>query len=116
MTTVEPLPTRARPKVLVIEDDLSVIQGLVTGLSRAGFDVTIAMDGEEGTRLALEAAHEVVVLDLMLPGRHGHQVLAAMSGRVSTPVIVLSARSELTSRLESFRLGAVDFVPKPFWI
>ncbi|HVK69503.1 MAG TPA: response regulator transcription factor, partial [Polyangium sp.] len=59
---------------------------------------------------------DALVLDLMLPGRTGFEVLAAVSGRVSTPVIVLSARTELTSRMKSFELGAVDFVPKPFWI
>lgn len=104
-----------RPRVLVVEDDLQVVQGLVSGLARAGFDVTVAMDGEEASRLALQP-FDAVVLDLMLPGRTGFDVLAAMSGRVSTPAIVLSARSELESRLKSFQLGAVDFVPKPFWI
>lgn len=104
-----------KPRVLVVEDDLQVVQGLVSGLSRAGFDVTVAMDGEEGARLVLQP-FDAVVLDLMLPGKSGYDVLAAMSGRVSTPTIVLSARSELESRLKSFKLGAVDFVPKPFWI
>jgi len=52
----------------------------------------------------------------MLPGRDGFAVLEAMSGRVSVPVVVLSARSELSSRLRTFQLGAVDFVPKPFWM
>lgn len=105
----------AKPRLLVVEDDMQVVQGLVGGLTRAGFDVTVAMEGEEATRLALQP-FDAIVLDLMLPGRTGFDVLAAMSGRVSTPVIVLSARTELESRLRSFQLGAVDFVPKPFWI
>ncbi|MDP2309696.1 MAG: response regulator transcription factor [Pseudomonadota bacterium] len=105
----------AKPRLLVVEDDVQVVQGLVSGLTRAGFDVTVAMDGEEASRLALQP-FDAVVLDLMLPVRTGFEVLATMSGRVSTPVIVLSARTELESRLKSFRLGAVDFVPKPFWI
>lgn len=103
------------PRLLVVEDDVQVLQGLISGLSRAGFDVTVAMDGEEASRLALHP-FDAVVLDLMLPERTGFDVLAAMSGRVSTPVIVLSARTELEARLRSFQLGAVDFVPKPFWI
>lgn len=107
------MSTKAR--ILVVEDDVHVVQGLVSGLSRAGFDVTVTMDGEEASRLALHP-FDAVVLDLMLPGRTGFEVLAAMSGRVSTPVVVLSARTELESRLKSFQLGAVDFVPKPFWI
>ena len=105
----------AKPRLLVVEDDVQVVQGLVSGLTRAGFDVTVAMDGEEASRLALQP-FDAVVLDLMLPVRTGFEVLDAMSGRVSTPVIVLSARTELDARLKSFRLGAVDFVPKPFWI
>lgn len=105
-----------RPRVLVVEDDLQVVQGLVSGLARAGFDVSVAMDGDEGARRAVGERFDAVVLDLMLPGRDGHAVLEAMSGRVTVPVVVLSARSELESRIRSFQLGAVDFVPKPFWI
>lgn len=108
-------PPPAKPRLLVVEDDLQVLQGLISGLSRAGFDVTVAMDGEDAIRLALQP-FDALVLDLMLPGRTGFDVLAAVSGRVSTPVIVLSARTELESRIKSFQLGAVDFVPKPFWI
>ena len=105
----------ARPSLLVVEDDLQVLQGLVSGLSRAGFDVTVAVDGADAMRLALQP-FDAVVLDLMLVGCTGFDVLAAVRGRVSTPVIVLSARTELHSRLKSFELGAVDFVPKPFWM
>ncbi len=105
----------ARPSLLVVEDDLQVLQGLVSGLSRAGFDVTVAVDGADAMRLALQP-FDAVVLDLMLVDCTGFDVLAAVRGRVSTPVIVLSARTELHSRLKSFELGAVDFVPKPFWM
>jgi len=105
-----------KPRVLVVEDDLQVVQGLVSGLTRAGFDVSVAMDGEEGARRAIHDGFDAIVLDLMLPGRTGHEVLEAMSGRVTVPVVVLSARTELDARIRSFQLGAVDFVPKPFWI
>ena len=115
MSTADHSPPE-RPRVLVIEDDLQVVQGVASGLRRAGFDVSIAMDGDEGAHRVLSEPFDAVVLDLMLPGRDGHAVLEAMSGRVSVPVIVLSARSELSARLRSFQLGAVDFVPKPFWI
>ena len=113
-TLLAPVPPK--PRVLVIEDDLSVVEGLVAGLSRAGFDVSVAMDGVDGANRAQHETFDVVLLDLMLPGRSGFDVLKAMSGRVSTPVIVLSARTELESRLKSFELGAIDFVPKPFWM
>lgn len=104
-----------KPRLLVVEDDMQVLQGLINGLARAGFDVTVAMDGEDAAQLALQP-FDAIILDLMLPGRTGFEVLAALSGRVSTPVIVLSARTELESRIRSFQLGAVDFVPKPFWM
>lgn len=106
----------SKPRILVIEDDLKIVQSLISGLSREGFDVTVAMDGDEGANQVLSNAFDVVVLDLMLPGRDGFSILEAMSGRVSTPVIVLSARTELDARVRSFTLGAVDYVPKPFWI
>jgi len=105
-----------KPRILVVEDDLKVVQGLIRGLSRAGFDVTVAMDGEDGAHRAVAEPVDLVILDLMLPGRSGFEVLEAMSGRVSIPVVVLSARTELGARLKSFDLGAVDFVPKPFWM
>lgn len=103
-------------RILVVEDDLNVVQGLIAGLRRKGFDVSVVMDGTEAAARAVAEPFDLVVLDLMLPGLSGFEVLEAMSGRASTPVIVLSARTELTARLDSFRLGAVDYVAKPFFI
>lgn len=108
-------PVTERPRILVVEDDLNVVQGLIAGLRREGFDVAVVMDGAQACARALEP-FDLVVLDLMLPGASGFDVLGAMSGRVRTPVLVLSARTELDARLKSFQLGAVDFVAKPFWI
>ncbi len=107
---------QVKSRILVVEDDLKVVEGLVNGLTRAGFDVTVAMDGDEAANQVVTGSFDLVVLDLMLPGRSGHEVLQAMSGRVSTPVVVVSARTELQARLKSFDLGAIDFVPKPFWM
>ncbi len=105
-----------KPRILVIEDDANVVQGLLAGLRRAGYDVEVAMDGLVAQERAVNEAFDLVLLDLMLPEASGYEVLRAMSGRVSTPVLVLSARNELDARLKSFELGAVDFVSKPFWI
>lgn len=106
----------SKPRLLVVEDDLRVVRSLIQGLDRHGFDVSIAMDGEEGLARALAEPFELIVLDLMLPKRSGFEVLEALQGRISTPVIVLSARTELPARLRSFQDGAVDFVPKPFFM
>jgi DNA-binding response OmpR family regulator len=109
-------PMCERPRILVVEDDLNVVQGLLAGLRREGFDVSVATDGAQAAERALDPSFELVVLDLMLPGASGFEVLEAMSGRVSTPVLVLSARTELDARLRCFELGAVDYVSKPFFL
>jgi two-component system, OmpR family, response regulator len=105
-----------RKRILVVEDDLHAVQGLLAGLRRSGFDVSVAMDGADAAERALAEGYDLVVLDLMLPHKSGFEVLEALHGRTSTPVIVLSARTELPARLESFRLGAVDYVSKPFFV
>lgn len=103
--------------VVVVEDDPVVAAGLVRGLKLAGFEVELATDGTTGARLALGDHIDVVLLDLMLPERSGFEVLELLQRRPAIPpVIVLSARTELEDRLRSFKLGAIDFVPKPFWV
>jgi two-component system OmpR family response regulator len=104
-------------RVLIVEDDHDVAAGLVRGLRLAGFSIELATDGTNGARLCLGSDFDVVVLDLMLPGHSGFEVLEALHKRPAVPpVIVLSARTELSDRLRAFKLGAVDYVPKPFWI
>jgi len=103
-------------RLLVVEDDASVGKRMVRGLTRAGFDVHWCDDGEEGLARASDPSFDLIVLDLMLPGRHGLDVLEHLRGAVTTPIVVVSARDGLESRLESFERGAVDFVAKPFWM
>lgn len=107
---------RSAPAVLVVEDDPAIAAGIVRGLKGAGFDVELAHDGRRGAELALARPFDLVVLDLMLPELGGFEVLELWRGRLSTPVIVLSARTELDARLQAFAGGAVDYLPKPFWI
>ena len=112
----ELVESSAQRSVLIVEDDAAVASGLVTGLKNVGFKVELATDGEMGTKRALSGEFDLVILDLNLPERDGFGVLEALSGRISTPVIVLTARTELETRLKSFSLGAVDYIPKPFWM
>ena len=107
---------RSVPAVLVVEDDPAIAAGIVRGLRGAGFAVELAHDGRRGAELALARPFDLVVLDLMLPELGGFEVLELWRGRLSTPVIVLSARTDLDSRLQAFAGGAVDYLPKPFWI
>jgi len=104
------------PQILIVEDDAGVAQGLVHGLRQAGFRTSLAMNGEQGLKRILAEPFDLVLLDLMLPGRTGFEVLEAMCTRVSVPTIVLSALTDLPARLKSFENGAVDFVPKPFFM
>jgi len=104
------------PHILIVEDDVGVVQGLVRGLTRSGFGVSLAMSGDDGLERILKERFDLVLLDLMLPERTGFEILEAIQSRVSIPVIVLSALTDLPARLKSFDRGAVDYVPKPFFI
>jgi two-component system OmpR family response regulator len=103
-------------RVLVIEDDAGVAGGIVRGLRGAGFEVELATSGALGARKALEGTFDAVVLDLMLPEQSGFAVMEQLRGHTSVPVLVLTAKTELSDRLRSFELGAVDFITKPFWM
>ena len=102
--------------ILIVEDDAGVVEGLVRGLGRAGFRTSLAMAGDHGLERILKEQFDLVLLDLMLPERTGFEILEAIRTRVSVPVIVLSALTDLPARLKSFETGAVDFVPKPFFM
>jgi heavy metal response regulator len=102
-------------RVLVVEDELRVRSFVERGLREAGFAVDVAVDGEDGLRLALVNPYDVIVLDLMLPKRDGLSVLRELrsAGR-ATPVLVLSARDEVDDRVRGLDAGADDYLPKPF--
>jgi len=104
------------PHILIVEDDSGVVQGLVRGLKQAGFRTSLSMTGSDGLDRILAEDFDLVLLDLMLPERSGFEVLDAVRARASVPIIVLSALTDLPSRLMSFENGAVDFVPKPFFL
>jgi DNA-binding response OmpR family regulator len=104
-----------KPRVLVIEDEEPLRLALCDALRAEGFEVSEAADGEAGLQRALSDAPEVVLLDLMLPKRDGFSVLRAMrEDRLSSAVIILSARGEEWDRVQGFEFGADDYVVKPF--
>jgi DNA-binding response OmpR family regulator len=103
-------------KLLVAEDDAAVASSLIRGLSVKGFVVELATSGTQA-RVALERfAPDLVVLDLMLPELSGLELLEELSGKPHPPIIALTARTDLNERLRCFELGAVDYVPKPFFL
>jgi DNA-binding response OmpR family regulator len=102
-------------RVLLIEDEPGIVDFVQRGLEAEGFVVESAMDGIEGERLALKGSFDVIVLDLMLPGRSGLEILGSVRRNTpSVPVIVLTARAEIEDRVMGLDAGAVDYLVKPF--
>jgi DNA-binding response OmpR family regulator len=105
----------AGANVLVIEDEPGIVDFVRRGFEAEGFSIEAALDGVEGERLALRGGYDAIVLDLMLPGRDGLEVLASLRRATpNVPVIVLTARGELDDRVQGLEAGAVDYLVKPF--
>jgi DNA-binding response OmpR family regulator len=102
-------------RILTIEDDAAIRRGIVDALSFAGYDAIQAADGNEGCRAALSREYDLLLLDMVLPGMSGLDILREVrSARPTLPVIILSARGEERDRVTGLRLGADDYVVKPF--
>ena len=101
--------------ILVIEDDGAIRQGLVDALEFEGYAPVVAEDGNRGRELALQATCDLILLGLVLPGTGGLEILRKVrEARPTLPVIVLTARGQENDRVEGLRLGADDYVVKPF--
>jgi DNA-binding response OmpR family regulator len=102
-------------EILVVEDEEAIADFLERGLAAEGYGVSLAVDGVEGERLALAGGADLVILDRMLPGRDGIEVLAAIrAAKPALPVIVLTAKGEIADRVEGLDQGATDYMTKPF--
>ena len=105
----------ANERILLIEDDPSIVAGLELNLSLEGYEVLTAADGESGYRLAVEKEPDLVVLDIMLPGVNGLEVLRRLRQvDADVPVLLLTARSEEADKVLGLTLGADDYISKPF--
>ncbi|MBC3374470.1 heavy metal response regulator transcription factor [Pseudomonas sp. SWRI92] len=102
-------------KLLIVEDQLKTGQYLRQGLSEAGFNADLVADGITGQQLALSGEYKLLILDVMLPGRDGWQILQAVRGAgLETPVLFLTARDAVQDRVHGLELGADDYLVKPF--
>lgn len=102
-------------QILVIEDEPKVAHAVKEGLQVEGYEVTLASTGEEGFFLASGRAFDLIVLDVMLPGRDGLEVLAALRKQSkTTPVLLLTARDAVEDRVAGLDAGADDYLVKPF--
>ena len=102
-------------RVLLMEDEQDLARALARALRDASFTVDVAGDGDEGLFRSCEIPYEAVILDLMLPGRDGWDVLQQLrAGERTTPVLVLTARDAVEDRVRALNLGADDYLVKPF--
>lgn len=107
----------SKPKILIIEDERSLIEILSYNLSNEGFEVITASDGQDGLRRAQTASPDLIVLDLMLPGIDGLQICRQIRSDSRTQnirILMLTAKSEEVDEIVGFNMGADDYVSKPF--
>jgi DNA-binding response OmpR family regulator len=101
--------------ILVVEDDESITLGLELNLQAEGYDVSIAVDGEDGLKRAIDGAFDLLILDVMLPKMNGFEVVRALrSHGHHVPIVMLSARGAEMDKVMGLELGAKDYITKPF--
>jgi len=102
-------------RILIVEDEARLAQALKRGLEAEHYEVKVAATGEDGFFLVSTEVFDLMILDLMLPGRDGFEALAALRGRgLQTPVLIISARDALEDRVRGLDGGADDYLVKPF--
>lgn len=102
-------------KVLVVEDELSIVKLLQYNLEKEGYEVDVAMDGQEGFDMAKENTYSIILLDIMLPSKDGMDVCRELrQEKVDTPVIMLTAKDSEIDKIVGLEIGADDYITKPF--
>lgn len=101
-------------RILVIEDEPKTGSYLKKGLTESGYTVDVARTGHDGLHLATTDDYDLIVLDVMLPGMHGWDVIAELRRKSDVPVLFLTARDAVPDRIKGLELGADDYLTKPF--
>ena len=101
-------------KILIVEDEKRAAEYLRQGLTENGFSVETAPDGTDGLHMAMTGDHDLVILDVMLPGIDGFALLSALRTSRQIPVLMLTARGQTGDKVKGFDLGADDYLVKPF--
>lgn len=108
-------PLGPRPRLLLVEDEASLVMTLTDRLRSEGYEVDAATDGPSGLERATEGSYDLIVLDVMLPGQNGLDVCRDLRQRgVPTPVLMLTARGQVIDKVVALKLGADDYLTKPF--
>jgi two-component system alkaline phosphatase synthesis response regulator PhoP len=111
---VEPQPARGR-RILLVEDEQSLVLTLTDRLVSEGYEVEHAPDGDQALSMALAASFDLILLDVMLPRRDGFEVCRELRARgVEVPIVMLTARGQVVDRVVGLKLGADDYITKPF--
>ena len=102
-------------KLLLVEDDKKIAAAVKRGLEAEGFTVEASLDGSEGLWLATEGSYDLIILDIMLPGRNGYQICADLREAGDwTPILMLTAKDGDLDEAEALETGADDYLTKPF--
>lgn len=101
-------------RVLIVDDDRDLVSLLERFLQKEGFQVESAFDHRSGLEAALRGEHDLIILDVMLPGGSGFDLLKSLRTHSKVPVLLLTARGEAVDRILGLEIGADDYVPKPF--
>ena len=102
-------------KILIIEDEYSIADAIAETLKKENFTVEIITDGQQGEDEALTNVYDLILLDVMLPHKNGFEILKELRReKISTPIIMLTAKSEIYDKLEGLENGADDYITKPF--
>lgn len=104
----------AKKKILIVEDEKHIAQVLAFNIMQEGYDYDIAFNGEEGLKKAYSGDFDLILLDIMLPKIDGLEVCRRVRTKLSTPVIIVTAREEDIDKIIAFDIGADDYVTKPF--
>jgi two-component system alkaline phosphatase synthesis response regulator PhoP len=104
-----------KPRILLVEDDRSLILALSDRLRSDGYQIDCVTDGETALERAGDDVYDLILLDVMLPGKSGFEVCRALRKKsVRTPILMLTARAQVTDKVEGLHLGADDYLTKPF--
>lgn len=103
-----------KKRILIVEDDADIIMIEEAYLRSAGFETEIVMDGVEATQLVEREAFDLILLDLMLPGKNGYDICREIRDKVDIPILMVTARTESVDKILGLGLGADDYIAKPF--
>ena len=106
--------SKSKPKILIVDDEESTLRLVEAMLAPEGYEVVLAHSGEEGQEKIRETRPDIVLLDIMMPGMNGYEVLRILRQQSNIPVIMLTAKRDVTTLNDALAGGADDYIRKPF--